>query len=524
LAKSRGDDPERSRAKRILLSLSAENAELLYNRLTSGSRQDDFTVYFKNDANVPPAVRSDLLSTLRTRFAAPVEPVAVPAQAATPQAATRQAATPTKAEATEAHAPPPEGTSGLLRWPAAPDAFHGIVPYYAARAVPETTFSPARAPLRGPYRIAAQLRHGAGGTVEVVYFVAFRVEPGLIGPTNWDEYVIGPDSIDEFILNLDKYRKAGAGAYMFGPPSPSAVEGRRFVEAVLRGQPQEAVDAYKSALYEAVTDPGWWIQMVTALSSLARPPLATPRAPFVPRVIQGGGVRVAASPPTTVVVGNTALKLEPIPGIAARLQSVPAPAVAPALTPAVPVPMSPALPAVAVAAASLAVQSPSQGQAPSTSTQPAPAPAPNQPQQQRPSGVKVADSNIFQDRPERNTRATIDALYLANPALTFYVPAAAILEVTQNDPYGTQRARLAGLPGGAKIVPDVDGNVVPLVPLFPNILSSKFGEADLRIALRAKERALPLLTAQAALAAQVRDANFPERVKAVGSVVVEVVP
>jgi hypothetical protein len=68
----------------------------------------------------------------------------------------------------------------------------------------------------------------------------------------------------------------------------------------------------------------------------------------------------------------------------------------------------------------------------------------------------------------------------------------------------------------------INGNVEPLKPNFGSILSTKCGEADLRIALRSVERKLPLLTAQSAMATQVRDPGFPERVKAVGSTIVEV--
>ena len=512
----RNADPQLGRANEIARSLSAEDAEILYNRLTSGSRRDQLVVYFNSDANVAPDAREGLLGALRSRFGSTAGQAAPASPASPASEASAQAGSPGQA---------PEGSSGLVRWPAAADALHGITPYYALQQVPATTFSPASAPRRGPYRIAAQLRHGAGGAPELLYFVAFRVQPGLVGPTNWEEYAIGPDSIDQFITHLDGYAAAGAGAYMFGPPSRSAVEGARFVDAALGGQPAQAVAAYKRALYEAVTDPGWWITMLTALSGLAGgagevPSAPVPRAPFVPRVIEGGGVAVASRP---AIVGATALKLEPVPGIAARLQAVPTPAPAPP-APAVPAPALPPVGAAAVAVvASNASQSPTVGTAPTPAAAPAPSPAQNQ-QRPRPAGEKVADSNIFQDRPERNTRATIDLLYLSNPAVTLHVPAAAIAEVVSNDPFGTQSARLAGQPGGARILPDVDGNVAPLAPLFPKILSARFGEADLRIALRAKERVLPLLTAQAALASQVRDGNFPERVKAVGSVVVEVVP
>jgi hypothetical protein len=108
--------------------------------------------------------------------------------------------------------------------------------------------------------------------------------------------------------------------------------------------------------------------------------------------------------------------------------------------------------------------------------------------------------------------------------LTLHVPASAWAEVIASDPYGTQAKRLSGVPGGAQIRPDQDGNVAPYVADLPKIVSSKFGDADFRIALRAKERGIPLVTAQRRLAEQVRDPNFPARVRALLSVVVEHVP
>jgi hypothetical protein len=137
---------------------------------------------------------------------------------------------------------------------------------------------------------------------------------------------------------------------------------------------------------------------------------------------------------------------------------------------------------------------------------------------------KVADSNIFMDRIEGGPtqRQRIDTNFLANPNLTLHAPAAAIAEATAVDPHGTQARRLTGEPGGARIAPDVDGNVAPLRPKFDQILSAKFNENDLRITLRAAERNVPLLTAQNSLAAQVKDPTFPERVKVVGKISVEI--
>jgi hypothetical protein len=118
-------------------------------------------------------------------------------------------------------------------------------------------------------------------------------------------------------------------------------------------------------------------------------------------------------------------------------------------------------------------------------------------------------------------RTRIDMVYLRDPNLTLHVPVAAWNEATRVDPHGTQASRLAGAPGGARILPDVDGDITPFSGQLRDILSANFGENDFKIALRAKERRVPLLTAQAAMARQLTDPGFPRRVAAVGMVTVE---
>lgn len=128
------------------------------------------------------------------------------------------------------------------------------------------------------------------------------------------------------------------------------------------------------------------------------------------------------------------------------------------------------------------------------------------------------------DRPEKGPaqRARIDATYLSDPNLTLHVPAAAWAEVMANDKFGTQAPRLAGRPGGARVLRDVDGNIAGLD--LSKIVSKYFDENDLRIAMRARERTLPLLTANSKMAAQVVDGNFPARVAALAGVLIEVAP
>jgi hypothetical protein len=215
----------------------------------------------------------------------------------------------------------------------------------------------------------------------------------------------------------------------------------------------------------------------------------------------GGGRTVAAFGP-----GGTALKVEP--AIDVVPDPVPSPPVAAPVragAAAIPKPVEPVNPGIGV--------SPGHALAPALTSSSQPTSAVE----------KVADSSIFMDRPEGGDlqRARINRQLLARPDLTLHVPLSAIQEVYDVDPHGTQRARLLGRPGSARTLPDLDGDVTPYKADLPEILSSKFGESDFRITLRAKERGIPVVTAARRLVAQVVDGNFPVRVRALKGVAVE---
>lgn len=181
---------------------------------------------------------------------------------------------------------PAEPEPPLYGWSVAPDAYSGIVPHYKVKSLPASDWTDTTKMMKhGPYKLVNNLRRNGDGTSSILYFNAHRYEDGLAGPTGWDEWIIGPDSIQKFIDNIDGYAGAGAGAYMFGPPPPNAVEGARFVEHLMAGRPREAVIAYKDALYESVTDPNWWIQMITASAGIVKA-----MSPTVPRVPGPGGL------------------------------------------------------------------------------------------------------------------------------------------------------------------------------------------------------------------------------------------
>lgn len=230
---------------------------------------------------------------------------------------------------------------------AASDAIHGIELHYNVKALPfvDASIKPINA---GPYRVIPYVRRNPDGTSSLLYYSAYRKEPGLIGPTNWDEYAIGPDSIEKFLSNVQGYAAGGAFAYMFGPPAPNAVEGARFVNSIMSGQFGDAAKAYGSSLWESIKDPGWWVQMLTASAGLFKGPVVSSGPPRL-TLIRGGGSpggvvgRVGGSPGAVVgrvggsgypTVGTGALQavqdLAPAQPASPLLRAVPAPAPAPA--------------------------------------------------------------------------------------------------------------------------------------------------------------------------------------------------
>jgi|GEM_PF-5013629 len=124
--------------------------------------------------------------------------------------------------------------------------------------------------------------------------------------------------------------------------------------------------------------------------------------------------------------------------------------------------------------------------------------------QPNPSGSRslVADSNIFMDRQNPGDILPVAAL-LASPGTTLYVPDAAWNEVLSGDRHGTQAPRLRGIPGGATIIHDLDGTLtgIPPAALVP---SRTFNTNDMKIVQRAKERPLPLVTVNGAMATQIQ--------------------
>ena len=171
---------------------------------------------------------------------------------------------------------------------------------------------------------------------------------------------------------------------------------------------------------------------------------------------------------------------------------------------------------------SLPPTTPSIGTVPTPAPSPAPGAAPGTPTttttttQTNTSGPRqlVADSNIFMDRQNPADVLPVTAL-LANSSTTLFVPAAAWNEAISGDRFGTQVVRLAGLPGGATVVPDVDGTLTGINPAAL-VASKTFNQNDMKIVQRAKERTLPLVTVNGAMATQI--SGFPARAAVWGMV------
>lgn len=185
------------------------------------------------------------------------------------------------------------------KYPPAPDAVKGITIYFNA-VLPQPDWSDTSIVInRPPYRIIPNLRRNSDGSSSLLYWNAFRSEPGLIGPTGWNEWAIGPDSLEQFTANVGTYAGAAALSYMFGPPAANSVEGSRFVEHVFAEEPGEAARAWGRSLIESMKDPGWWVSMLapfaSAETSAARviepPPAAAAvvKPPTQLRMLRGGG-------------------------------------------------------------------------------------------------------------------------------------------------------------------------------------------------------------------------------------------
>ena len=235
--------------------------------------------------------------------------------------------------------PVPAGPAPFFGLHAAPEAMKGIQIAFRVKSVPHADgmrFDQSIA--MPPYSIKTYTRNSDdGGLPVIVYYNVVRTEPGLIGPTLWTEYYVGPDSIVTFLSAVKAYAGAASMSYMFGPPAPNRVEGARFVDAVMAGEGREAADAYGNSLYESVTDPGWWVQMLGGVAGMFEAPAVTVTPPPPP------GLRLVSSQPAravNAVVGrSTAVTLPTAGSNALKAVAAEAPRTAPVLrlvpTPAV---------------------------------------------------------------------------------------------------------------------------------------------------------------------------------------------
>ncbi|WP_437995413.1 DUF4157 domain-containing protein [Sorangium sp. So ce185] len=341
-----------------------------------------------------------------------------------------------------AAAPPPPAEAApstgapFFGRPIAPGAFTGIQPYHIPRTIPHTDrVVPSTIMRRGPFMIVPQLVVGPDGSESIAYFIAHRAEPGLIGPTAWNEWIIGPDSIDRFIADVRGYAGAGAAMYRSGPPSETQAASERWLWGTA---------TYGEALGTAASDPMWWLQIVLGFAPLAgggggggsrvaagaAPELSAGtravagevapgavRPPFVPRVIQGGGsrapvvgtgARATRAAPASAFDRGAARQLAPEAASAPSplravpdVEAVPAPAASPATAPAVSPATAPAAapavgPRIAGTLGALGAQAargrpaspPLAVAPPATSPQPQPAPDPAEERRRRrcPSG------------------------------------------------------------------------------------------------------------------------------------------
>ena len=396
------------------------------------------------------------------------------------------------------------------------------------------------------YLMEAHLRHLPDGGKAVLFYVALN--PSSLFRA---EFVISPRILDAFAKNIGMYENLAVLCYPMEPgtePAAYSVYSQRFVAGVMAGDVERAKQG-TDAWTAAAKDPTWWLQVLMGYASAATPapsvrapslsivrsgPVATGggastavggnvvASPITPRISTGGGgwrsTVSSGGQAAAVAVAETAPVAPPVVVAPPASRPVGVPGFNPK-----PVPVRPRVKPPSAAAAA-AVVGAAAAASPSAAPAPAPAPAEKKEDKKKAGVEKVADSGIFMDRVEEGAvqRTRIDRDVLARADLTLHVPDTAYGEATRMDPHGTQATRLAGAPGGARILRDVDGNIEPLRPNLARIVSNHFGESDLRIALRARERGVPLITTNRRMVAQVRDGNFPERVRALAGVVVEV--
>jgi hypothetical protein len=260
--------------------------------------------------------------------------------------------------------------------PAAAEAFaEDPQMYYVAPKLPAYDAISDAFILGNYYDLRAYLRRRPDGTTAVLYYIAQNLRSEMR-----PEYVVGPAWINFFAENLDMY--AGVAAFSY-PLQPGAMPARyqalsaRFVMGVMKGDPERASSGLE-AWVAAAKDPGFWLQVIMAYASAARPATPTPRptGPPIRGVIQGGKTTVSG-PAEPVVPTGTSVRsgpyissqgaaralapevapvTEPVaatPAPAPRhLQSVPAGDAVPA-TPTLSKPLGPVASSVGVGAASV---------------------------------------------------------------------------------------------------------------------------------------------------------------------------
>ncbi len=96
LIRAKREDPSFSQVKGLLGRLDKEEAQGLFQRITSGSKRDDFAVFFNSNANVPADMREELLAVLKRRSGGAAAGVSGQAEPKAPSAVAES--TPTKTE------------------------------------------------------------------------------------------------------------------------------------------------------------------------------------------------------------------------------------------------------------------------------------------------------------------------------------------------------------------------------------------------------------------------------------------
>jgi hypothetical protein len=133
------------------------------------------------------------------------------------------------------------------------------------------------------FRVRYQIHpHFASGeSQEVVYYHAYNPD------MDRDDYVVSPEALDAFIDNAAMMAGFADNWYAFSASSDYTVESAKVVDKMMDGDFSGAVQAFGRSWWQAIKDPNWWFQTVTAVAAGAGKAPRPGARPFAARGVAG---------------------------------------------------------------------------------------------------------------------------------------------------------------------------------------------------------------------------------------------